>query len=248
VAAFFPGDETLAAGESGVGSLLRHIYGAYYGYLTLFPGTGLLGPLIVMPDLFRESDYIDNRASGVFWAMGKSSLPFGVLLDAGSRLLFRGPHMTVSGPTPAMIIDARGALWVDFPAWRDPGKVNPRHNAALTGCLFHVVPAEFELPAGPATGVDIPRLNVPQRAGLDFPYPNPCNPHSVVRMFLPEAAAVSVELLDATGRLVRTVADGMYGAGTHTISIDGSGCATGVYLIRMRTPTGVFSRRVVLLR
>ena len=45
-----------------------------------------------------------------------------------------------------------------------------------------------------------------------------------------------------------TAVDGELTAGTHTVSFDGSGLASGVYLYRLESVGGSVTRRMILLK
>lgn len=59
--------------------------------------------------------------------------------------------------------------------------------------------------------------------------PNPFDGTSVITYSLTESSNVSVEFVDVTGKVVKTVAPGTQDAGTYTIAIDGTELAEGVY-------------------
>lgn len=84
-------------------------------------------------------------------------------------------------------------------------------------------------------------------------YPNPANPRAVVAFDLERAGAVRLEILDARGRRLRTLADRAFGAGPHAVAWDGAdgqgtGAASGIYLVRMITPEATQLARITLLR
>ena len=63
--------------------------------------------------------------------------------------------------------------------------------------------------------------------------PNPSRGEARVRLELPAASEVSVEVYDLLGRRVATLAGGSYGSGVHTLSLPTS-VAAGTYLVRLR--------------
>ena len=71
-----------------------------------------------------------------------------------------------------------------------------------------------------------------------------------IRLELGHAQDVSVEIFDASGRLVRTLADGAREAGSHSIEwdgrdADGARVPAGVYYVRAAAEGGAASARWV---
>jgi hypothetical protein len=63
--------------------------------------------------------------------------------------------------------------------------------------------------------------------------PNPSSGATTCAFALADAAVVTVEVCDATGRRVHAVEAGMLGAGMHRVAFDGSGFAPGMYFVRV---------------
>jgi len=83
--------------------------------------------------------------------------------------------------------------------------------------------------------------------------PNPFNPLTEVRFALPaDAASVRVDVVDAAGRLVRTLHDGPLAAGPQRLAWDGRGrdgtrVAAGTYLVRARAAAWQAATKVTLV-
>lgn len=79
-------------------------------------------------------------------------------------------------------------------------------------------------------------------------YPNPFNPATNIRYTIPEAGTVKISLFDITGRLVFENETGEVKTGVHTMEIDLSREASGVYLVRVDLVTagGIESERLKL--
>jgi hypothetical protein len=74
-----------------------------------------------------------------------------------------------------------------------------------------------------------------------------------VRFALPAAERVRVEVLDVAGRRIATLLDGALAAGEHDARWDGSAAGgtralPGVYLVRVATPAGTRTGRVIVVR
>lgn len=59
--------------------------------------------------------------------------------------------------------------------------------------------------------------------------PNPFNATSVINYELNEAANVSIEIVDVTGKVVKSINKGTQGAGEYTLNLDATDFAEGVY-------------------
>ncbi len=90
--------------------------------------------------------------------------------------------------------------------------------------------------------------DVPVSYTLGQNYPNPFNPSTNVDFSLPETAAVTLKVFDASGRLMGTVVDQTMPAGFHTVLLDASGLATGVYLYELRAGDFTATRKMVVSR
>lgn len=95
---------------------------------------------------------------------------------------------------------------------------------------------------------DRTRTVLPESFALDQNYPNPFNPTTTIPYVMRQQGPVRLDAFDAAGRHVRMLLDAVVPAGAHTVAFDGSGLASGVYHYRLRTPEGVLSRQMALVR
>ncbi|MBD3222116.1 T9SS type A sorting domain-containing protein [bacterium] len=84
-------------------------------------------------------------------------------------------------------------------------------------------------------------------------YPNPFNPATTLRFELASAGRVELAIYDARGRLVREIVDQDLPAGQHEIlwrGLDDHGqqVASGIYLLRLQTPTTRGLQKLTLLK
>jgi hypothetical protein len=102
------------------------------------------------------------------------------------------------------------------------------------------------------TTVTAPSLS--NRVSLRANYPNPFNPATSLRFFLPSEQRIQLHVYDLSGALVRTIADDTFGAGEHELIWRGldhhdTPVGIGVYLYRITTESGdAFARRMTLIR
>lgn len=84
-------------------------------------------------------------------------------------------------------------------------------------------------------------------------YPNPLGSQTTIAFLLQSACELELSIHDISGRIVRDVFSGFLAAGSHAVSWDGladdgSRLAAGVYHVRLITPTGEVSTKVILAK
>jgi hypothetical protein len=90
-------------------------------------------------------------------------------------------------------------------------------------------------------------IEVPGGYVLEENYPNPFNPTTSIKYYLPQKGKVTLEVLDSTGRIVEMIVNNVESIGEHTITFDGSGLSSGIYFYRLRTSTGFMQSKKMLL-
>lgn len=88
--------------------------------------------------------------------------------------------------------------------------------------------------------------------GLNFTIgqnlPNPFGAQTVINYELNAAAEVSVEIVDASGKIVKTINNGIQSAGTYTIDLDASEFAEGVYFYSFNVGGEKVTKRMVITK
>ncbi|RJP76722.1 MAG: hypothetical protein C4524_09640 [Candidatus Zixiibacteriota bacterium] len=101
---------------------------------------------------------------------------------------------------------------------------------------------EEGLSAGPAP------VAVPARYALLGNHPNPFNPETALGFRLPAPGYVSLRVYDTAGRQLSTLVEGWREAGTHQVMFDGTGLASGVYLVVMEAGDFRAAAKMALIR
>ena len=107
-----------------------------------------------------------------------------------------------------------------------------------------------------ATGIAIEdeRVIIPTDYKLEQNYPNPFNPTTSIRFELPRDKAVSLQIFDVSGRLVKTLVDNQHlSEGVHEMQWDGtnnagSSVASGTYMYRLQFGNFAHTKTMVLLK
>ncbi len=163
--------------------------------------------------------------------MRNDGTSFSAPLVSGAAALVRSrfPHLTARQVSQQLVVDG------DARAYDNP--IGPRLNVekALT----------FPL--------DAPAQAPPAALAFAAPAPNPASGPVRFAFALPRAATVALRVLDAQGRLVRTLADGARGAGAHALAWDGRDAsgrpvAAGLYFADLRAGGERATRRIAIVR
>ncbi|MBM3329165.1 MAG: T9SS type A sorting domain-containing protein [Calditrichaeota bacterium] len=99
--------------------------------------------------------------------------------------------------------------------------------------------------------VDVPQdglMRPPATFALHPPYPNPFNGVVTIRYDLPEAVRVKLEVYDLSGRLVETLFNGIAEAGQHKAVWNSGQSGSGLYFLKMTTPTRSLSTKAHLIK
>ena len=103
------------------------------------------------------------------------------------------------------------------------------------------------------TGITENTFTTPATFALPQNYPNPFNASTEIAFSLASPGVVRLEVFDISGRLVKTLIDGWYRMGNHSIVWDGlndtgESVASGIYLYKLSSADRSLSRQMVLLK
>lgn len=84
----------------------------------------------------------------------------------------------------------------------------------------------------------------PKSPGIHLLHPNPFSEAFYVEVSLPESSVLSVNLIDAFGRLVTNIAAGEWPAGYQKFEWHGK-LAPGLYFLRVQTPAGTVTKKLI---
>ncbi|RJP81717.1 MAG: T9SS C-terminal target domain-containing protein [Candidatus Zixiibacteriota bacterium] len=95
-------------------------------------------------------------------------------------------------------------------------------------------------PAPPAT--------LPDRCQLISAFPNPFNPTTALSYELRASSHITLRVYDTAGREVATLVDGWREAGSHEVTFDAAGLASGIYFARLETGGQISVQKLILLK
>ncbi len=84
---------------------------------------------------------------------------------------------------------------------------------------------------------------------LAAPYPNPVGGVATVDFKLDRDEVVSIDVYDVAGRRVASLLESsLRSRGPGSVTLDASGLVSGVYFVKMTTPTRSVSRKITIVR
>jgi hypothetical protein len=107
---------------------------------------------------------------------------------------------------------------------------------------------------GPRTLFETEAIHIPATAlELYQNHPNPFNPSTTIRFYLPERAQVSLDVYDPQGRRVATLLDDLRPAGWNELEWDavdrlGNRLHSGVYMYRLQAGKHILTRKMTVLK
>jgi hypothetical protein len=89
---------------------------------------------------------------------------------------------------------------------------------------------------------------IPASYSLDQNYPNPFNPTTEIKFAVPSEQHVSLVVMNSLGEEVARLVDKVLPAGYHTVTFDGEGLTSGLYLYTLKSGEFVKTRTMVLAK
>ena len=92
-------------------------------------------------------------------------------------------------------------------------------------------------------------ISLPNRPNIHSLYPNPFNPFLTVSYSLPSETTVSISIYNMLGERVSTLINELYlTSGFHRVSWDASAFPSGMYFVKIQTPTIIETKKALLLK
>ena len=92
-------------------------------------------------------------------------------------------------------------------------------------------------------------ISLPNRPNIHSLYPNPFNPFLTVSYSLPSETIVSISIYNMLGERVSTLINDRYlTSGYHRVSWDASAFPSGMYFVKIQTPTIIETKKALLLK
>jgi hypothetical protein len=210
-------------------------------------GNPLPGPVLVDPALIKTGSSTAESYEGVFvrcdpvfvadtvgydqfgeWKVGQVVEPLDTVMVGHN-----GDYTYI--PKPGQWMNIRGPMDYVYEDYR----IEPRYDADIDTVNM--------------IGVDPTATPAPAVFALEQNYPNPFNPVTTIRFSLPEKGEVELLVYDVSGRLVKTLYNGVLDPGKHKVTWDGRNnggrsVSSGVYFCKLIGKNQTAETKMLILK
>jgi hypothetical protein len=147
---------------------------------------------------------------------------------------------------------------VNFPALTDRANGDLLHllvqNDQSPGTWLQQAAHPFNKNAFIYKSFPVPAVDVNDEPGvissfeLQQNYPNPFNPATIINYSLPSRSSVSLKVYDVLGREVKSLVNATQEAGSYTVSFNGTGLASGLYVYTLEAGSFKVSKKMMLMK
>lgn len=131
---------------------------------------------------------------------------------------------------------------------RESRNRNPVATQGAEAALFIRAIVGYNPDLPPIDPVDVENMPAPGSFLLEQNYPNPFNPSTTLSYALTRREHIHLAVIDALGREVAVLADGMMDAGMHDVRFDAGSLAGGLYIARLTANGRSQTRKMLLMK
>jgi len=238
------GDEnTSQLGEIRIQNITSNELNAWRGNLRLAPGDSVVRQALIVPKVWNDSDFFENRIIGGMFGAAKYPGFYAIYLDDQSSVTIDEQGILTT-TTLCYLFDTSTATHIGFNGSRStnyPGVVNATLHWLGNGVTFDLKERYVEVDGEPFEP-DSRYFNL-----LDN-YPNPFNATTTIMYHNPKADRIRLDVFDINGRHVETLVDAIQSAGLHHIEWHAGGMASGLYLYRVASTRSQDVGKCLLLK
>ena len=171
----------------------------------------------------------------------------------GGDLYASGSFTTAEGVSANSIAKWDGTVWTPLGSGMNDGvwRMASIGTDLYAGGIFttagnlsanHIAKYSCTLPTG------INELNMNQQNQLNQNQPNPFNSTTLIKYYVPKTGLVKLSVYDIFGKEIKTLVNGVRGAGSYENSFDGSQLTSGVYFYTLTIEGSTQSRKMILMK
>jgi cyanophycinase len=238
------GSDEASANEGSVviTRLTSNALNAWYGNLNMSTGSGALPNSVIMPRLWSNDDYYENRWVGAMYGVATYPGYMALWLDDPSQVSVSADGLFHTDSGPAYILDTQTMSHVGF-----HGDINTNYCAIIGGKLHFLGEGKtFDLMTmSPVTKLQEP---IPPEFFQISAAPNPFNSQTRISLEIPRAGDVEIFICDLSGRLILQKKLSNLPAGSFSFFWNGENLSSGLYLLSAKTAQHSQNIKLILLK
>jgi predicted secreted protein len=206
-------------------------------------GTAVTGGIefVADPDSLNLGSVIVGDSSSAVFSVrntGQNAMTISSIENLPGFLTdFAGPHEIAIGDTLAVHVRFR------------PDSAGHYDDTLWVNCAMAMQSVPVRLVGeGLANDAETRSPLVPGAFALLPAFPNPFNPQTVLTFQVPRAGRIRLVIWDVNGRIVQTLTDRVFEAGTHSMLFTGAALPSGVYFAQLQGAAMSRTQKLVLLK
>jgi hypothetical protein len=125
---------------------------------------------------------------------------------------------------------------------------NSTKNVSFPNAVGVSIPAASVILTGSTPTASVDGSTDAQGYSLGQSYPNPVNSSASIDFYLAAPGMTHLEIVDASGNVVKTVVSGMLSSGAHTVAFDVKEFASGTYFCVLESGDVRLMRRIAVVK
>ncbi len=89
---------------------------------------------------------------------------------------------------------------------------------------------------------------LPSETMLFQNYPNPFNSSAIIQFQLAQESKISIDLYNVLGEKIKTIVEGFYSRGKHSINFSSENRPSGIYLYKLKTETESLTKKLIIIK
>ncbi|MBN2364919.1 MAG: T9SS C-terminal target domain-containing protein, partial [Calditrichaeota bacterium] len=135
-----------------------------------------------------------------------------------------------------------------LPVWRSDSLNIPSMLAHEAACADYALAKLQNIYANLITTIAENEQQLPAKIRLHQNYPNPFNASTKLEFRIPEPAFVTLKIYNTAGEEVATLLSSSIPSGAHSVTVDASGLASGIYFYKLQVGNYTQTRKMMLIR
>lgn len=236
--------EATGLGEIEIIRLTSYELNAWHGSLRQQEGSGALPGTIIIPKIWNNYDYYENRWMGGIWGAVTNPGITVVYVDEGSQC-----HVDESGiltvDSLAHVLETRDVSYAGVSGYKVTnysGLIGARLHFLNEGQQYDLARREL------VSGLEPVNIQTVTYFLIIGHYPNPFNAECQIQYMIPGNAEVSLDIYTITGRLVDSLRQQVPRKGVYHFRWNAENRASGLYVFSLTSKYGVSASKALLLR